>query len=166
MSQFNYCPLIWIFCGKGVKNDMNRTHKRALRILFNNFTSSYEKLLQRSKECTINQRNLQKLMLEVYDTLAKQNPSFLWDMFQVKDNNDNLRPKNLLMLPQTKTTNYGNRSLSFRGTILWNSLPNDIKIATSVYSFKFQIKNWIGQHCHCGICKYGTFFNVLYLTIM
>ena len=91
-----------------VLNDLNRIHKRALRIISHDFTSSYEKLLQKSKECTIHQRNLQKLMLEVYDTLAKQNPSFLWDMFQVKDNNDNLRPKNLLMLLQAKTTNYGN----------------------------------------------------------
>ena len=49
------------------------------------------------------------------------------------------------MLPQTKTTTYGNDSLSFRGSTLWNSLPNDIKIATSVCSFKSYIKRWNGE---------------------
>ena len=140
MSQFNYCSLIWMFCGKVANNCVNRTHKRALRILFNDFTSSFEELLQKANQCTIHRKSLQKLMVEVYNSLTQQNPSFLWDMFQEKINDYNLRSKNLLMLPQAKTTTYGNESLSFRGSILWNSLPNDIKTATSVCSFKKSIK--------------------------
>ena len=92
-------------------------------------------------------------MLEVYSSLTQQNPSILWDMFQEKENNYNLRSKNLLMLPQTKTNTYGNDSLSFRGSILWNSLTNDTKIATSVCSFKTCIKKWNGENCRCKICK-------------
>ena len=91
MSQFNYCPLIWMFCGKVAINDLNRTHKRALRILLNDYTSTFNELLHRVNECTIHQKNLQKLMLEVYNSLTQQNPSFLWDMFHEKDNKYNLR---------------------------------------------------------------------------
>ena len=91
MSQFNYCPFIWMFCGKVANNELNRTHKRALRILFNDYTSTFNELLHRGNECTIHQKNLQKLMLEVYNSLTQQNPSFLWDMFHKKDNNYNLR---------------------------------------------------------------------------
>ena len=82
MSQFNYCPLIWMFCGKAANNDLNHTHKRVLQILFNDYTSTFNELLHRGNECTIHQKNLQKLMLEVYNSLAQQNPSFLWDMFK------------------------------------------------------------------------------------
>ena len=155
MSQFNHCPLIRMFCGKVANNDLNRTHKRALRILLNDYTSTFNELLHRVSECTIHQKNLQKLMLEVYNSLTQQNPSFLWDMFlfHEKDNKYNLRSKNLLMLPPTKTTTYGNDSLSFRGSILWNSLPNDKKTATSVCSFKSCIKIWYGENCRCKICK-------------
>ena len=113
LSQFNYCPLIWMFCGKVVNNELNRTHKRALRILFNDYTSTFNELLHRGNECTIHQKNLLKLMLEVYNSLIQQNPSILWDVFHEKDNNYNLRSRNLLMLPRTKTTTYGNDSLSF-----------------------------------------------------
>ena len=56
MPQFNYCSLMWIFCGKVANNYLNLTHKRALRILFNDFSSSYEKLLQRGEECTFHQK--------------------------------------------------------------------------------------------------------------
>ena len=80
-------------------------------------------------------------MLEVYNGLTQQNPSFLWDMFHEKDNKYNSRSKDLLMLPPTKTTTYGNDSLSFRGSILWNPLPNDKNTATSACSFKSCIKN-------------------------
>ena len=115
--------MIWMFCGKVANNDVNRTHKRVLRILFNDFTSSFEELLLKANQCAIHPKYLQKLMVEVYSSLMQQNPSFLWDMFQEKNNGYNLRSKNLLMLPQAKTTTYGAENLSFRGSILWNSLP-------------------------------------------
>ena len=92
-SQFNYCPLIWMFCGKVANNDLNHTHKRALRILLNDYRSTCNELLHRGNECTIHQKNLQKLMLEVYNSLTQQNTSFLWDMFHEKDNKYNSRSK-------------------------------------------------------------------------
>ena len=79
--QFNYYPLILMFCGKVANNDLNRTHKIALRILSNDSTFTFNELCHRGNECTIHQKNLQKLMLEVYNSLTQQNPSFLWDMF-------------------------------------------------------------------------------------
>ena len=33
LSKFNYCPLIWMFCGKTANDEINCTHKRALRVL-------------------------------------------------------------------------------------------------------------------------------------
>ena len=149
MSQFNHCSLIWMFCGKIANNNANRTLKGALRILFNNFTSSFEELVLKANQCTIHRKNLKKLMVEVYSTLTQQNPSLLWDMFQEKNIDYNLRSKNLLLLPQAKATTYGNESLFIRGSILWKSLPNDIKIATSVCCFKKSIKPWYGENFRC-----------------
>ena len=34
LSNFNYCPLIWLFCNKGANKEIDRTHNRALRILY------------------------------------------------------------------------------------------------------------------------------------
>ncbi len=101
----------------------------------------FDELLLKRRECTIHQNNLQKLMLEVYHSLLKQNPSLLWDMFQKEDNNHDLSATDLLMLPQTKTTAYGNDHMSFCGSIFLNSIPNDNKVANSVCSFKTNTQN-------------------------
>ena len=34
MSNFSYCPLIWLFWSKVANNEINRTHKRAMRTLY------------------------------------------------------------------------------------------------------------------------------------
>ena len=150
-SQFNYCPLIWMLCGKAAKKDLKRIHKRAFCVLYNEYSSSFEELIHKSNECTIHTKNLQRLMLEIYKFTNKQNPSFMWDMFHGKRNQYDLRSKNLLILPKTNTIRYGNDSIVFRGSTLWNCLQNDIKSA--ICCFQIFIKSWSGEDCNCQICK-------------
>ena len=45
LTNFNYCPFIWIFCGKTPNDKVNSVHTRALRVLLNDYTSSFEELL-------------------------------------------------------------------------------------------------------------------------
>ena len=84
LPNFNYCPLIWMFCGKSSNDDVERLHKRALRVLLDDYESTFEELLRKRGEYTIHRRNLQKLMLEVCKCLTSDNPSFLWDFFKRK----------------------------------------------------------------------------------
>ena len=152
-AQFNYCPLIWMFCGRAADKELSHSHRRALRIPRNDYSSPFEELLRKSNECTIHIKNLKKLMLEVYKCVKNENPSFMWNMFHEKSIQYNLRSKNLLMLPQTNTIKHGISGIVFRGRILWNYLPNKIKSQTSVCSFKKCIKFWSGEDCNCIICK-------------
>ena len=47
-SQFSYCPLIWM-CQSRITNTMtNKTHERALRIVYKDTPSSFSKLLEKS----------------------------------------------------------------------------------------------------------------------
>ncbi len=153
MTNFNYCPLIWMFSGKAANHEVNRVHKRALRVLLNDFDSSFEELLSRNEETTIHVRNLQKLMLEVYKCTTSGNPSFLWEFFNKKTLPYTLRTNNLLQLPKTRTNKYGNNSLSFRGSMVWNRLSDQYKAAKSNNEFKIKIKSWKGFGCNCCICN-------------
>ena len=67
-------------------------------------------------------RNLQKLMTSIYKSMHHLNPSLIWEFHEKKDVSYNLRIQNLCKLPQIKTHGYGQESLSFRGSILWNTL--------------------------------------------
>ncbi len=142
-----------MFCGKDANAAINRVHKRALRIMWEDFAAPFAELLARGSECAIHTRNLQKLMLEIYKCLNSENPSFMWNIFQAKDVAYNLRTKNLLRLPSTNTLSYGNDSLSFRGAILWNTLSDSIKSLATSASFKRSIKEWKGDSCSCKICR-------------
>ena len=132
MSTFNHCPLIWMFCGKRSNN---------------------EELLERSKEIPIHVKNLQYLLIEVYKSCNCQNPMFVWDMFKRREITYDLRVKDILQLPSTKTTSYGINSVLLRGNILWNSIPNVKKNNQSIALFKKIIKPCYGEICCCTICK-------------
>ena len=58
-SQFNYCPLLWMFCSRSLNHKINRLHKRSLRIAYNDYTATFEDLLAKARKVTIHQRNLQ-----------------------------------------------------------------------------------------------------------
>ena len=45
-SQFGYCPLIWMFCGRNLNNRINYLHERSLRIVYNDYESSFQELLE------------------------------------------------------------------------------------------------------------------------
>ena len=63
-----------------------------------------------------------------------------------------MRINDLLQLPKTRTSRYGNESLSFWGSMVWNRLPDIYKAAKSCDEFKMKIKSWKGSGCSCRIC--------------
>ena len=65
LSNFNYCPLIWMFNGKSSNNEIVRVHRSALRVLLGDYGSTVEELLQKRGEHTIHTKILQTLLLEV-----------------------------------------------------------------------------------------------------
>ena len=82
LSNFNYCPLIWLFCNKGTNKEIDRTHKRALRILHKKYECPFETLLPRSGSFCIHVRNLQKLMTEIYKSVNQLNPLLVWNFMK------------------------------------------------------------------------------------
>ena len=75
ISSFSYCLFVWMFCGKDANHKVNSTHKRALRILYNDYDCSLDKLLKRSDTVAIHIKNLQKVMLEIHKSMSHLNPS-------------------------------------------------------------------------------------------
>ena len=68
ISQFNYCPLTWMFHDRTLNNKINRLHERALRLPYDDDNSSFQELLNLDNSMTIHHRNLHKLATEMYKT--------------------------------------------------------------------------------------------------
>ena len=68
-------------------------------------------------------------------------------------------------MPQIKTQSYGQESLSFRGSLHWNTFDDFVKNEPTLSAFKKRIKDWAGDKC---TCKYAANFlyNVYFLVLV
>ena len=66
MSQFGYYPLVWINHSRKLNNRISGLHKRALSLVYNDFSSSFSELLEKDKSVTTHHRNLQTLAYEIF----------------------------------------------------------------------------------------------------
>ena len=73
-----------MFCGKSEHLLIEKTHKRALKILYNDFSLSYGDLLEGSGSVNIHVKHLQQLMTEIYETIESVNPLFMKNISQQK----------------------------------------------------------------------------------
>ena len=153
LSYFFYCPLIWMFLNKKEINKINKIHKRSLRILSNDFRETFENLLALYNSDKIHIRHLRILMIEIYKIINNQSPEILTNIFQIKETKYNMRDNLILKLPQVKTSKHGINSIFFKGAIIWNTLPLNIKSSNSLGIFKTLIKTWNGISCSCKICN-------------
>ena len=72
----NYCPLVWHFCGKRNTSKIEKLQERALRFVFNDFTSSYDNMLEKAEltKLTLSCIKKKTLALEVYKALHGHSP--------------------------------------------------------------------------------------------
>ena len=100
ISQFQYCPLVWMFHSRHANNKMNRMHERALRIARKDFESSFNTLLEKDDSVSIHVKNLQSLMIEMLKTKENINPPFMKEIFCQRTVTYNLRNINEFLLPK------------------------------------------------------------------
>ena len=152
MSNFNYCPLTWHFCGEVETKKLEKIRERALRFIYEDHVSSYETLLHKSKMPSLKLRRMRTLALETFRIIHKETPVYLHDIINVKHNSYSFRYSNLVEIPQVRTTFYGKNSFRFGAAKLWNSLPNSFRQISSFNQFKSQITRWEGESCKCSAC--------------
>ena len=81
LSQFGYCPLIWMFHSRTLNNKINTLHEQALRLVYQDNNLTFEELLHKDGSFTIHQRNIQKLATEMYKIKHYFSPSFMNSIF-------------------------------------------------------------------------------------
>ena len=151
-SQFNYCPLIWMFHNRTLNNKINRLHERCLRIVYKNANLSFEELLELDNSVTIHHRNLQKLAIEMYKIKNAMSPQPVKELFNECANNYSLRNKRCWETSTARTSIYGTETIKFRGPKVWELLPLDLKETRTLESFRNKIKSW-KPDCDCRLCK-------------
>ena len=65
ISQFSYCPLVWMCNSRTLNNKINKLYNFKLN-LYNNKLSSLQNLLDHDRTVSVHTRNLQTLAIEIY----------------------------------------------------------------------------------------------------
>ncbi len=121
--------------------------------MFNDKTSTYISLLEKCNYTTLHIMRIKAIASEVFKSLNNLNPNFMNKMLQVKDITYDLRDSNILCQPKFNKIMYGEKTFSYYGTHIWNSIPNNIKESTSLDNFKTMLKVWEGPKCQCSMCN-------------
>ena len=152
-SQFNYCPLIWMFHSRILNNKINKLHERALRIVYNEKNLTFEELLQKDNSITVHDRNLCKLAIEMYKAKHCLSPLPMQELFSTQANTHDLRNNRPWEMTRTRTVSHGIETIRYRGPKTWELLPPYIKESKSLPEFKSKIKTWKPIGCTCRLCK-------------
>mgnify|MGYP001792074473 CR=1 FL=1 len=152
-GQFNYCPLVWMFCLRTSNNRIDKIHERALRLCESDYTSPFEDLLAKTNSLKIHQKNIQILAIEIYKCLNGLSPPIMNDFFSYRKMNYNLRSFREIECENVNTLNCGLNTLTYKGSQLWQQIPDFIKSSENINLFKSKIKQWGNFDCPCNICK-------------
>ena len=121
-SNFNYCPLVCLFTSMTSTNKIESIQKRALRLLYNDYTSTYDSLLGKENKPSMELKRYRTLALEIFKTLNVLNPTYMQHLFYLRSSSAR-RPSNTAVV-RTNTITYGTKSLrnwDLRSGILYQS---------------------------------------------
>ena len=151
LSQFGYCPLVWMFHSRKLNNRINGLHERALRLVYEDNESTFRELLNRDESFTIHERNIQTLAIELYKVANGLSPEIMNFVFPL--NVKKYPGQNDFATRNVKNVGSGTETLSHLGPQIWTIIPASIKKSKSLYKFRKEIRNWKPDKCPCRLCK-------------
>ena len=94
LSQFNYCPFIWMNHNESINNKINNLHERALKLIYCDHSSNFQELLQR----------------KVVNNIA---PTIVSDLFSFSNVSYSLRSGSQFHQPSANTAWNGQETISY-----------------------------------------------------
>ena len=128
-SQFNYCPLVWMFCKRSLNTKINRLHERCLRRVYNDKKSNFN--------VSIHHQDLQKLEVEIFKVFKGLSPEIINKLFQFRQQIPyELRQGSQFQVPWVHSDFSGTESLKCLGPKICVLVPNEMKQLQSVGKFR------------------------------
>ena len=81
--QFNYTPVIWMFCHKNTYLKMQKIHYETPKVIYQS-DAFYNDLLQLSNSLSFHQRHMRFLLTVKYKSTGTLNPQFMWSYFNTE----------------------------------------------------------------------------------
>ena len=130
LPHLEYCPTVWDPCTKQLSHQIEMVQNRAMRTILGKPSGTCSQPLRSELNWrTLYDRRRLRRGIATYKIVNKLSPPYLHDIFTSNTNSKGRNKDNLFVI-RTNTN-----SFTYRSTILWNSLNNSTRTASSVSSF-------------------------------
>ena len=114
-----------MFHNRKLSNHINRIHERALRIAYQDHNSTFNEILAKDGSFKIHDRNLQKLLIEIFKVKMKLPPEIMNEVFDFIECRYLLRNELRFISRNIRTVRYGVETALFVDARIWTSMPSN-----------------------------------------
>ena len=137
LSVLSYCIPLWGACDlKDLRSLQILQNTAARHVLKVSNRCHREDMYVQLNWLTVSQLSVFHSLLSVYKIRKNQEPEYLHSRLSI----DNVRGK--IIVPSVRLS-IGLNSFCWRGAILWNSLPEELRKSENTVQFKKDLKKWI-----------------------
>ena len=118
-----------------------------LRTGLNKYTPTKD-LLNACNELSVNQLSAFHTLLSVHRVVRCEKPKTISDQMKLRTQKDELflqRQANTIPI-KAANLNYTKAGFCYRGSTLWNSMPDDLRKEEKYSVFKRKLKNWVSAN--------------------
>ena len=128
-SQFGYCPFVWMFYSRSLKNRINHLHERCLRIVYSDNESSFEGLLRKDNTISFHQKNLQLVAIELYKMIKglSKLPNDILQRNTCDEEDIKRRDLPYFKSREIRTVHNGEESFSYLAPKIWELVSQQLK---------------------------------------
>ena len=126
--QLRFCCSVWVNCGVSTRKILEGLHDRSVRLITNSpYDAPAEPLLRSLGLPSVNDKIYQEPASMVYKAVNNQVPIYLTTLFNRVSSVTirSLRNSELNIRPSRLKTKQGQNCFTYRGAMVWNSLPRD-----------------------------------------
>ena len=84
-ANFTYCNTVWHFCSNRSLYMLEKVNKKTLRVVLNDYVSTYRDLLDKVSKPTLYVARLKAIAIEAYKCYVNENPQYINAMFDSVD---------------------------------------------------------------------------------
>ena len=142
VPSVTYCIAVWGTCSISIFNDLEQLHIKAAKLIYKipSVTPDLD-VLRIENWKPLNYTYKRRLATLMYQVKAKTLPEPLTDLFELNKNDNRYSLRNKNDYSRIRYNNeYGRNSVRYRGPIVWNNIPQNLKDAETQQSFKAKLK--------------------------
>ena len=140
--NFDYCSSVSDGLNNTLNDKLQKLQNRAERVITKSqYDASSSDLFSKLGWDNLLTRRKKHYPILLFKTSNDLTPFYLHELFESRSTGYKLRNSEHNLFVPTPRTNYGKRSFSFSGAVLWDGLPQHVRTTCSLSQFKRAIDN-------------------------